>query len=124
MATQLAPNIDVDSALVEARQRYIAANPQSFARYTEACAALPGGNTRTVLFYSPFPLTMLRGEGAYLWDADGHRYVDVLGEYTAGIYGHSHPVIRAAIDRALDGGINFGAHNQMEGKLAALVSAR
>jgi len=38
---------------------------------------------------------------------DGHEYLDFLGEYSAGLYGHSHPVIRAAIDRALDGGINL-----------------
>ena len=60
---------------------------------------MPGGNTRTTLHTAPFPLTVVRGEGCRLWDADGHEYIDVLGEYTAGIYGHSHPVIRAAIDR-------------------------
>ncbi len=62
---------------------------------------MPGGNTRTVLFYAPFPICAARGEGAYLTDIDGHRYLNLLGEYTAGIYGHSHPVIRAAIDAAL-----------------------
>ena len=63
---------------------------------------MPGGNTRTTLHNAPFPLTVVRGEGCRLWDADGHEYIDVLGEYTAGIYGHSHPVIRAAIDKALE----------------------
>src|SRR5437899_5246768 len=47
------------------------------------------------IYNSPFPLTVVRGEGCRLWDADGHEYIDVLGEYTAGIYGHSHPVIRS-----------------------------
>jgi len=85
---------------------------------------MPGGNTRTVLYYGPFPICAARGEGAWLTDIDGHRYLNLLGEYTAGIYGHSHPVIRAAIDKALDDGINFGAHNRMEAELAAIVCAR
>ena len=60
---------------------------------------------------------MVKGEGCRLWDADGAEYVDFLGEYTAGLYGHSHPVIRAAMDRALDAGINFGASNMLEPRL-------
>ena len=117
-------NSDLQSALDEARQAYIARNPTSFARHQEACEAMPGGNTRTTLHNSPFPLTVVRGEGCRLWDADGHEYIDVLGEYTAGIYGHSHPVIRAAIDRALNHGWNYGGRNANEAKLAKLVADR
>ena len=117
-------NVDLESALVDARAAFVKRNPNSGAIYEEALSALPGGNTRTVLFYAPYPLTMAKGQGAYLWDADGHKYIDFLGEYTAGLFGHSHPVIRKAIDRALDGGISFGSHNPMEGKLAKLVQAR
>ena len=117
-------NADLDSALAEARADFVRRNPKSQKLHEEACASLPGGNTRTVLFYGPFPVTMVKGQGANLWDADGKKYVDFLGEYTAGIYGHSHPVIRKAIDGALDDGINRGAHNQLEGKLASLICAR
>ncbi len=117
-------NSDMQSALVEARQTYSDANPKSFARHGEALHAMPGGNTRTTLHTSPFPLTVVRGEGCRLWDADGHEYIDVLGEYTAGIYGHSHPVIRAAIDRALNHGWNYGGRNENEAKLSKLVADR
>ena len=54
---------------------------------------MPGGNTRSIIHVPPFPLTIVRAEGARITDADGHEYVDFLGEYTAGLYGHSHPVI-------------------------------
>jgi glutamate-1-semialdehyde 2,1-aminomutase len=117
-------NVDLDSALEEARGDLIKRHPRSRQLYDDACKNLPGGNTRTILFYSPFPITMTKGEGCRLWDADGHEYVDFLGEYSAGIYGHSHPVIRKAIDRALDNGVNLGAHNDMESRLAALICAR
>ena len=124
MPDQALVNSDLQSALVEARQAYVDANPKSFVRQQEACEAMPGGNTRTTLHNSPFPLTVVRGEGCRLWDADGHEYIDVLGEYTAGIYGHSHPVIRAAIDKALNHGWNYGGRNENEAKLAKLVADR
>jgi glutamate-1-semialdehyde 2,1-aminomutase len=117
-------NADLQSALAEASADFVKRNPKSQKLHEEACASLPGGNTRTVLFYGPFPLTMVKAAGANLWDADGRKYIDFLNEYTAGIYGHSHPVIRKAIDQALDDGINRGAHNQLEGRLASIICAR
>jgi glutamate-1-semialdehyde 2,1-aminomutase len=117
-------NIDLAAALAEAEEQYRAANPKSLAQHREACAAMPGGNTRSAIYAEPFPLIMVKGEGAHLWDADGHEYADFLSEFTAGLYGHSHPVIRKAIDAALDGGINFGAHGMMEAKFAKAICDR
>jgi glutamate-1-semialdehyde 2,1-aminomutase len=117
-------NSDLQSALAEARQAYIDRNPKSLVRQHEAVEAMPGGNTRTTLHNAPFPLTVVRGEGCRLWDVDGHEYIDVLGEYTAGIYGHSHPVIRAAIDKALNHGWNYAGRNPHEAKLAKLIVDR
>jgi glutamate-1-semialdehyde 2,1-aminomutase len=124
MSQALRQNSDLPTALRDAREAYVARNPNSLARHIEALAHMPGGNTRTVLHYAPFPLGFTRGEGCLLWDLDGHRYVDFLGEYTAGLYGHSHPVIRAALDRALDRGISLGGHNMTEARFAAAVCAR
>ena len=94
--TDTRANYTLADELRAAEARYTTAYPNGLAQWQHACAALPGGNTRSVLFYSPFPLTMARGEGAYLWDLDGHRYADFLNDFTAGLYGHSHPVIRQA----------------------------
>jgi len=117
-------NIDIGAALAEAEELYRAHNPKSLAQHREACAAMPGGNTRSAIYVDPFPLTIARGEGARLWDIDGHEYVDFLSEFTAGIYGHSHPAIRRAIEGALEGGLNFGAHNAAEARFAAAICAR
>ncbi len=124
MSEAVLRNAHIDAVLAEAKETYVARNPRSLARHVHAAAVMPGGNTRTVLFYPPFPLAMARAEGCRLWDADGAEYVDFLGEYTAGLYGHSHPVLRAAIDRALDGGISLGAHNMFEAKFARAVCDR
>ena len=56
-------NADIDAALNEAKEVYVARNPKSLARYVEATAVMPGGNTRTVLHYAPFPLAMERAVG-------------------------------------------------------------
>ncbi len=111
-------------ALAETVAAFVARNPASHAAHTRAAAVLPGGNTRSVLHYDPFPLAMVRGEGCRLWDADGHEYVDFLGEYTAGIYGHSDPRIAAAIHGAVAGGLNFGSTTLREAELAELIQAR
>ncbi|MDX1576805.1 MAG: aminotransferase class III-fold pyridoxal phosphate-dependent enzyme, partial [Kiloniellales bacterium] len=117
-------NYTLADELQAAEARYTEANPNGLAQWRRACEALPGGNTRTVLFYSPFPLTMARGEGAYLWDLDGHRYADFLNDFTAGLYGHSHPVIRQAMAEALEAGLTLGGHNRYEERLAALICGR
>ena len=124
MPAPVLANANVKAALADAHERYSAANKKSRSRYDDACTAFPGGSTRTVLFYPPFPLTLVKGEGAHVWDADGHKYIDFLGEYSAGLFGHSDPVIRAALDQALDGGIDLGGHNTLEAKLAAAVCDR
>jgi glutamate-1-semialdehyde 2,1-aminomutase len=117
-------NVSLESALAEAEARYTAANTASAARHTEARGAMPGGNTRTVLHYSPFPLTWTKGEGAILTDLDGHQYLDYLGEYSAGLYGHSNPKIQAAMKKAIDEGTVLGGPNRYEAEFAALISSR
>src|ERR1700757_2329454 len=124
MARTHSANIDIGAALAEAEEFYRARNSKSLAQHRVACAALPGGNTRSAIHVDPFPLTMTRGEGARLWDLDGHEYADFLSEFTAGIYGHSHPAIRKAIEAALADGLNFGAHNTIEARFAAAICAR
>jgi glutamate-1-semialdehyde 2,1-aminomutase len=123
-ADTLPANATLAEALVEARMGYTAANPKSLALQQQAERSLPGGNTRTVLFYGPFPLRFTGAEGCNLTDADGHVYVDFLAEYTAGMFGHSHPAIRRAIERALDFGLNIGGHTELEVRLAEAVTRR
>lgn len=106
------------------REAYVSRHPQSAAIHEQATQVMPGGNTRSGLFYEPFPLAIARGEGARLWDADGHGYTDFIGEFTAGLYGHSHPVILSAITEALQGGINLTGHNLLEPHLARLIKER
>jgi glutamate-1-semialdehyde 2,1-aminomutase len=117
-------NQDLASALGEAEERYIAANPQSRLLSGQARSHLPGGNTRTTVHYSPFPLYIASGKGSRLTDADGHSYVDFVNEYTAGVFGHSNEVIIETINRTLADGLNFGAPTRNEIALSAEIRAR
>ena len=115
---------ELNHAIEDARSRYASANPLSQAADENAARYLPGGNTRTVLHYEPFPLTMVRGDGAELTDLDGHRYIDMVGEYSAALFGHSDEIIKAAIHEALDSGIAMGAPTAYERELAGLLCER
>ena len=117
-------NITLESAIEDAKRDYTARNSKSLVNHQRALGPMPGGNTRSVLFYDPFPLTFTGGEGAYLFDVDGHKYTDFLGEFTAGLAGHSHPAIRKAVIAALEGGISLGGHNIYEPRFAEAVTAR
>jgi len=111
-------------ALAEEISAYVARNPRSRDRFAEATAVMPGGNTRTVLYHEPFPLSIVRGRGCRLWDADDHEYIDFLGEFTAGIYGHSDRVIRSAVESALERGVNLSGHTHLETQLASIICSR
>jgi glutamate-1-semialdehyde 2,1-aminomutase len=117
-------NFDVSAALEEAEARFVAANPNSAQAYEAAKRSMPGGNTRTVLFYPPFPLSLAGGDGCHVTDVDGHRYTDFVTEQTASLYGHSEPRIQAAVKEALDNGITLGGPTGREAELADLLTAR
>ncbi|VBB81629.1 Putative glutamate-1-semialdehyde 2,1-aminomutase 2 [Podospora comata] len=113
------------AALEAAEARFIANNPLSKKQHELAVGALPGGNTRTLLHTSPFPLTMKQGKGAHVLDEDGHKYLDLVGELTAGLYGHSNPVIRETMLSTFDNvGLSLGSTTVQEHKHASLLCSR
>jgi glutamate-1-semialdehyde 2,1-aminomutase len=114
----------LDQARADAEKRFTARTAASRAHFETACGHLPGGNTRTVIHFNPYPLRIVEAHGARVTDADGHSYVDFLGEYSAGLYGHSEPTIIAAVKAALDKGIVFGGPNLDEIELGRLLCAR
>ena len=117
-------NQNLTSAVREAEERYIAANPESQRLAQLASQRLPGGNTRTTVHFSPFPLYMAAGKGSRLTDVDGHSYADFINEYTAGVFGHSNAVIAEAVRQALSGGVNLGAPTRHERLLAEEIQRR
>ena len=99
-------------------------NPNSRRHYDEARKYLPGGQTRSVLTHAPFPLTFVSGSGATLTDADGHTYLDFLGDYTAGLLGHSERRVLDKAFEALSTNASVGGIHPAEATLAKLMCDR
>ena len=95
--------------------------------YGRATALLPGGVNSPVRAMGSIgrePLFIESGEGAYLTDVDGNRYVDWVCSWGPLILGHAHPDVVAAVDVAAARGTSFGAPTEGEVELAAQVAER
>jgi len=110
--------------LAKARSDFADRNPQSRKHYDEARKYLPGGHTRTVLTHAPFPLTFVSGNASWLHDADGHTYIDMLGDYTAGLLGHGDQRVLDAVNAALRTNASVGGIHPAEARLARLMCER
>ena len=92
--------------------------------FAEALDLLPGGVSSPVRAFRAVggsPLFVERGEGAYLVDVDGNRYVDYVLSWGPLILGHAHPRVVAALEEALRKGTSFGAPSPLELELAQLI---
>jgi glutamate-1-semialdehyde 2,1-aminomutase len=101
--------------------------PASSALFDRARALVPGGVNSPVRAFRQVggtPRFMVRGEGAYLYDADGRRYVDLVCSWGPLILGHAHPEVVAAVTAAAAHGTSFGAPTPAEVDLAAEIIER
>ncbi|KAJ4314801.1 hypothetical protein N0V84_008687 [Fusarium piperis] len=105
-------------------ESYVKRNPTSKAQFEDAVKYLPGGNTRSVLQYGPFPLAMASGHDCHVVSVDGTEYLDLVSEFSAAFFGHSHPGILEAIGKAVNKGLNLGASNPDEVELAKYLVSR
>ncbi len=79
--------------------------------FEASCRVIPGGVNSPVRAFPGLdmtPLIAVRGEGAVVWDADGHSYIDYCGSWGALILGHAHPAVVKAAEEQLRAGSSFG----------------
>ena len=99
-------------------------NDELFAR---ACRVLPGGVNSPVRSFRGVggtPYFVARAEGPYVWDVEGHRYLDYVQSYGASILGHAHPAVIHAIREAALDGTTYGAPTEREVLMAELLCDR
>ncbi|HVU89849.1 MAG TPA: glutamate-1-semialdehyde 2,1-aminomutase [Pirellulales bacterium] len=97
---------------------------KSRAAFARAKELIPGGVNSPARAYGAVggePLFIERGEGAYLFDIDGRRYLDYIGSWGPMILGHCHPAVEAALSAAIRRGTSFGAPTLAESELAELI---
>jgi glutamate-1-semialdehyde 2,1-aminomutase len=100
--------------------------PRSHEAFSRACKVIPGGVNSPARAFGAVggePPFMERAEGAYLYDIDGHQYIDYIGSWGPMILGHGHPRVKQAVARALDLGSSFGAPTTRETEIAERVVA-
>jgi glutamate-1-semialdehyde 2,1-aminomutase len=91
-----------DAWLAAEVRTYTDRTSRSRKRFEIARKVLPGGDTRSITFYEPYPVAIAAAGGIQLTDMDGNRYRDFLLNYTSLITGHRHPVVQRAARLAMD----------------------
>jgi glutamate-1-semialdehyde 2,1-aminomutase len=116
--------IDEENAAALLCSRYEERTPRSATLHRRAREVMPGGDTRTVAFHPPYPLTIDYGMGCEIVDVDGNSYIDLLNNYTSMIHGHAHPAINAAVQAQIARGTSFASALESQNQLAQLMTSR
>src|SRR3954466_1512333 len=98
--------------------------PRSHEAFVRACRVIPGGVNSPARAFGAVggePPFMARAEGQFLYDIDGHQYIDYIGSWGPMILGHGHPRVKRAIAQALEEGTSFGAPTERESEIAEAV---
>jgi glutamate-1-semialdehyde 2,1-aminomutase len=113
-----------DAVLDQITTEYKARTHKSFQMHQEAKKVFPGGDTRNVTFFKPYPSFMEYGKGCRLWDVDGNEIIDFQNNYTSLIHGHAHPGIVAAVQEQIAKGSVYSAPFEKQTELAEIICGR
>ena len=98
----------------------------NLALFRRVQAVIPGGVNSPVRAFKAVggtPRFITRAQGAYMWDANGQRYIDYIGSWGPMILGHGHPAVLEAVQKAALEGFSFGAPTEREVELAEAILA-
>lgn len=103
---------------------YKSQNKQSLKVYRSAQNHLPSGNTRSALYWNPYPICMRSGKGSRITDIDGNTRIDLNYNNTTLILGHNHPIPIKAAKAQMKKGLVLGAPTETEPLLAEELTTR
>ena len=99
-------------------------NEELFERAQRSIPAGVNSPVRAFRSVGGTPRFLTRGEGPFVWDADGRRYIDYVGSWGPAIAGHAHPAVVKAVQTTAASGLSFGAPTELEIVLAEALIAR
>ncbi len=108
----------------QVEQEYRKRTPRSAALHAQAKRVMPGGETRTSTFFAPYPVVIAEASGVYVQDVDGNRSLDFMNNATTLIHGHAFPPVMEAARSQIERGTAWGALNEHQIALAALLCDR
>jgi glutamate-1-semialdehyde 2,1-aminomutase len=103
---------------------YLEPSSRSSRLYNEAVKVMPGGNSRSTVYWPPHPFYAAYGEGCYLTDVEGVTRLDFHNNYTSLIHGHADPDVVKACSEQLKRGTALGAPSEGEVELAKIITSR
>src|SRR5215210_7237038 len=86
--------------------------------------SIPGGNTRSLAYFPPYPLVISSGSGCRIKDADGNEFIDLLNNYTASVHGHAVPAVNEAMRDQATLGTAFPSPGELQAELAERIVGR
>ncbi|MDD1777973.1 MAG: aminotransferase class III-fold pyridoxal phosphate-dependent enzyme, partial [Candidatus Helarchaeota archaeon] len=107
MEIEMLPESEFHNILEEELTAYQNSTRKSNSYYAEAKKYLPGGVTRSLHFFEPYPIYIERGEGCYVFDVEGNSRIDFFSNATSLILGHSHPAVVNAVSEQMKKGTAF-----------------
>ena len=118
MHAQLAPAIYPEEVSYRDRTK------ASYAYFLEGQHYLPGADSRSPLFYQPYPIVLVEGQGCWLVDLDGNRLLDFTSNHTSLILGYGHSQVVEAVQRQLAQGTCFPGASEPQARLGRLLCER
>ena len=112
------------ASLSQEEQLYRSLTPTSYEYFLEGRKYLPGADSRSPLFYPPYPVILEEGRGCWLFDVDSNKLLDFTGNHTSLILGYKHPRVLDAVRRQLEKGTAFPGVTVPQVRLARLLCER
>jgi glutamate-1-semialdehyde 2,1-aminomutase len=105
-------------------EEYASRTKSSKVLHEKAKSFLPGGDTRTITYFKPYPSYIEKGKGSRIWDADGNEIIDFQNNYTSLIHGHAHEGIAEAVREQIGKGSVFSSPLKQQTELAEIICNR
>ncbi len=105
-------------------EKYRPRTAESYKMNLDAQEYLPGGDSRSTIYYFPYPIFFTRGEGCWLYDADGNRFLDFTCNHTSLILGYGDSHVQAALREQLELGTCFPGPTEPQIRLARMICER
>ncbi len=115
---------NVEQVKADIISQYEKMTPKSKKMFEESIKWLPGGGTRNITYFYPYPFYVTKGEGTYLEDVDGNRYIDVQNNMTVMLHGHAHPKVTEALQKQAELGTAHNAPTSGQFELAKILCER
>lgn len=112
------------ASLSREERLYRSLTPISYEYFLEGREYLPGADSRSPLFYAPYPVVLEEGDGCWLFDVDGNKLLDFTGNHTSLALGYRHPRVLDAVQRQLQKGTAFPGITGSQVRLARLLCER